>query len=50
VEVWSDYREVDGVKFPCHNVSYRNGQKFAESAVQEVKINTNLTPSLFVKP
>ena len=50
VEVWSDYREVEGVKFPCHNVSFRNGQKFAESSVQEVKINTNPNSSLFVKP
>jgi zinc protease len=49
-EVWSDYREVDGVKFPCHVVSYRNGQKFAENTVHEIKTNTNPNPSLFVKP
>jgi zinc protease len=49
-EVWSDYREVDGVKFPCHSVSYRNGQKFSETSVHEIKTNTNPNPSLFVKP
>lgn len=49
-EVWSDYREVDGLKFPCHIVSYRNGQKFAENIVHEIKTNTNPNPSLFVKP
>lgn len=49
-EVWSDYREVDGVKFPCHTISYRNGQRFSETIVHEIKTNTNPSPSLFVKP
>lgn len=50
IEVWSDYREVDGAKFPCHAVTLRNGQKFSEFTVQEIKFNTNPDPSLFVKP
>ena len=41
IEVWSDYREVDGAKFPCHGVTLRNGQKFSEYTVQEIKFNTN---------
>lgn len=49
-EVWSDFRDVDGLKFPCHTVSYRNGQKFAENTVHEIKTNTNPNPNLFVKP
>jgi len=50
VEVWSDFRDVEGVKFPYHSVTYRAGTKFSESTIQEVKFNTNPVPSLFVKP
>jgi zinc protease len=50
IEVWSDYREVDGAKFPCHGVTLRNGQKFSEYTVQEIKFNTNPDAALFVKP
>ena len=50
IEVWSDYREVDGAKFPCHGLTLRNGQKFAEYNVQEIKFNTNLDAALFAKP
>lgn len=49
-EVWSDYREVEGIKFPCHNVTFRNGLRFSESSVKEIKLNTNPNPDLFVKP
>ncbi len=50
IEVWSDFRDVEGVKFPYHSVTYRAGTKFSESTIQEVKFNTNPVPSLFVKP
>jgi hypothetical protein len=50
IEIWSDYREVDGAKFPCHGVTLRNGQKFSEYTVQEIKFNTNPDAALFVKP
>jgi hypothetical protein len=50
IEVWSDFRDVDGVKFPYHSVTYRAGTKFSDSTIQEVKFNTNPVPSLFVKP
>jgi zinc protease len=50
IEAWSDYREVDGAKFPCHGVTLRNGQKFSEYTVQEIKFNTNPDAALFVKP
>jgi zinc protease len=50
IEVWSDYREVDGAKFPCHALTLRNGQKFSEFTVQEIKFNVNPDASLFVKP
>ena len=50
IEMWSDYREVDGAKFPCHGVTLRNGQKFSEYTVQEIKFNVNPDAALFVKP
>ncbi len=50
VEVWTDYRDVQGIKFPFHRVTLRAGQKFSEDELQEVKINTNPNPNLFVRP
>lgn len=50
IEMWSDYREVDGAKFPCHGITLRNGQKFSEYTVQEIKFNTNPDAALFAKP
>jgi zinc protease len=50
VEVWTDYRDVQGMKFPFHRVTLRAGQKFSDDELQEVKINTNPSPNYFVKP
>jgi zinc protease len=50
IEMWSDYREVEGAKFPCHGTTLRNGQKFSEYTVQEIKFNTNPDAALFAKP
>jgi hypothetical protein len=47
---WSDFRAVEGRQYPFHNVLLRDGEKFADSTIQEVKINPSLDPSLFVKP
>ena len=50
VEIWTDYRDVQGMKFPFHRLTIRGGQKFSEDELQEVKINTNPNPSVFAKP
>jgi zinc protease len=50
VEIWSDYRDVQGMKFPFHHITVRGGQKFSEDELQEVKINTNPNTSVFAKP
>jgi zinc protease len=50
IEVWTDYRDVQRMKFPFHRVTLRAGQKFSEDELQEVKINTNPNANLFVKP
>jgi zinc protease len=49
-EAWTDYKEVEGEKFPVTIVTFRDNQKFSENKVEEIKVNTNPNPSLFVKP
>jgi zinc protease len=47
---WSDYRELNGMQFGYATVTYRNGVKFFESAIQSVEVNPKVDPALFVKP
>jgi hypothetical protein len=47
---WSDFRAVEGRQFPYHNVVLREGEKFTDSTIQEVKINPSLDSSIFGKP
>jgi zinc protease len=47
---WSDYRPVGGHQFAFATVTYRNGAKFMESSVGEVKVNPPVDDSLFAKP
>lgn len=47
---WSDFRAVEGRQFPFHNVVLREGEKFTDSTIQEVKINPSLDSSIFGKP
>jgi outer membrane lipoprotein-sorting protein len=44
------YYEVQGFKIPRQRKSYVNGALNTEEALTEVKINTGLSTSLFVKP
>ncbi len=39
-----------GLKFPYHSVLYRDGAKFADFTVQDVKLNTKPDPAIFTKP
>ncbi|HET9402559.1 MAG TPA: pitrilysin family protein [Candidatus Acidoferrales bacterium] len=50
VELWSDYRDVQGLKFPYHTVTYRDGARFSESTTEDIKLNTSPEAHLFVKP
>lgn len=43
VESYSDWKEVDGVKFPMHTVIEQAGQKFADVTVRDLKINSSLS-------
>jgi predicted Zn-dependent peptidase len=48
-EIFSDYREVSGVKTPFSIKSFANGQKVAETKILEVNFNTQIDPELFIK-
>lgn len=50
LQVWSDFRSVDGVTIPFRSVSYRDGAKFTEQSVTEVKFNTKPDPATFAMP
>ncbi len=47
---WSDFREVDGVKFPFHWMTYRDGALFSDQTVTEVKVNGTVDAGAFAKP
>jgi zinc protease len=47
---WGDYREVDGRQFAFSSVVYRDGAKFAETALSNLKINPAVADALFAKP
>jgi hypothetical protein len=49
-QCWSDYRPVEGRQFAFATVVYRDGAKYMESTVQEVKVNPQVDDALFVKP
>ena len=41
-EIFSDWREVDGLKVPFKLIIQENGGKFADVTVQELKLNSGL--------
>jgi predicted Zn-dependent peptidase len=41
-DVYSDYRDVDGIKVPFQITITQGGQKFADVTVQEIKLNAGL--------
>lgn len=47
---WSDFRDVDGVKFPYHWTTYRDGKLFSDQTVMEVKLNGSVDAAAFAKP
>jgi len=50
LQTWDDYRDVGGVQFPFHTVTYQNGVRHSEIFVQQVRINQPMDASLFAKP
>ena len=49
-EVYLDYKDVNGVKFPSHSVLSQNGAKRAELKIDDIVVNTNVPDSAFARP
>jgi len=47
---WSDYKAVEGVQIAFAVTVLRDGAKYTESTVQEVKLNPAIDPAVFNKP
>jgi len=48
-EIYSDFREVNGIKFPFNVLVRSDGKKYLESKVTEIKFNTEIDSSIFEK-
>ncbi len=48
--VFSDYRDVNGIKVAYHFVQNINGEPYTESRINSVKLNAELDDSLFEVP
>jgi len=48
-EIYSDYREIGGIKIPFHTLVKANGRKFIESNVVEAEFNLELREEFFVR-
>jgi outer membrane lipoprotein-sorting protein len=46
---FSDYREVDGLRFPFL-IESEYGQRYRSMEIENIKINTEIDPSVFVMP
>ena len=46
---FSDYREVDGLKFPFL-IESEYGQRYRSMEIETIKVNTEFDPSIFVMP
>lgn len=44
-ETFSDWREVDGLRFPFRAVQLENGSRMLELTVSDYQVNTGLTPA-----
>ncbi|MCS7315719.1 MAG: pitrilysin family protein [Bryobacterales bacterium] len=49
-EVYADWREVEGLKWPHKTVLYRDGQKIGESTLRQVKVNPGVAAEAYRKP
>lgn len=48
-EVYSDWREVDGIRLPFQWTIMQGDKKFASATVEDYKINSGLTPETIGK-
>ncbi len=50
VTIWSDHKTVEGVQYPHHTLTMRDGAKFSEQQLAEVKFNPTIDAKIFAKP
>jgi predicted Zn-dependent peptidase len=50
LQMWDDYRLVDGIQYPFHSVIFREGAKYTDTLVQKIKFNTKPEDAIFSKP
>lgn len=50
VQVFSDYRDVDGLQMPFKVVSTYNGEPFLDSTITEITVNGPITEDTFARP
>jgi zinc protease len=50
LQLWDDYRPVDGVQYPFHSVVFREGVKYTETTVQKINFSEKPADSAFSKP
>jgi hypothetical protein len=48
-EIYSDVRDVSGIKVPFLTVTYANGSKQGEMKITEAKFNVEIDPNIFQK-
>jgi hypothetical protein len=49
-DVYSDYKETDGLKWPMKSVRYRNGNRVGEKEITELKFLDKIDDGEFAKP
>ena len=50
LQLWGDFRTVEGIQYPYHAVTYRNDARYNETSVLEIKLNAKPDPSIFLLP
>ena len=50
LELWEDFKPVEGIQFPFKQVQYRDGTKAGDMTITEIKVNTNPEATVFSKP
>lgn len=50
VELWSDFRVVNGLHLPFRMVGYQAGARFSAATVNRVRVNVPVDPKLFLRP
>jgi hypothetical protein len=47
--IWTDFKETGGITVPGKSIQYRDGQKFSEATLKDVKFNVGIDPKTFAK-